>query len=55
MDIDNAGDQAFLINTPAQAEYLLSSLVRAASGIDFCADSDKTELMSFKQNEAISS
>ena len=42
-----------LVNTPAQAESLLRSLEQAAGGISLCANTNKTELICYKSEEAI--
>ena len=54
MDTDNADDIAFLANSPAQAESLLHSLKRAAGGLGFHVNADKTEYMCFNQRGDIS-
>ena len=54
MDTDYADDQAVLANTSAQAESFLHSLEKAAGGIGLLVNVNKTELMYFKQEEAIS-
>ena len=46
---DYTDDIVLLAYTPAQAETLLHSLERAASGIGFHVNADKTEYMCFKQ------
>ena len=48
-DADYADDIALLANTPSQAETLLHSVERAASGIDLHVNADKTEYMCFNQ------
>ena len=48
-DPDNADDITLLANTPAQAETLLHSLDRAASGIGPHINAGKTEYMCFNQ------
>ena len=48
-DADYADDIALLANSPAQAETLLHSLERAAAGIGFHVNADKTEYMCFDQ------
>ena len=45
MDAEYADGIAFLENTPAQAESLLHSLERAATGIGLNFNADKTEFM----------
>ena len=50
---DYANDLA-LVNTPAQAKSLLDNREQAARDIGLCMNSDKTELMYFKQDRAIS-
>ena len=47
-------DQALLTNTPAQAKSLLHNLKQAARCIGLYVNSDKTELMCFKKDSAIS-
>ena len=49
-----ADDIARLANTPAQAESLLYSLDRAASGISLHMNANKTRLMCFNQRGNIS-
>ena len=53
-DADYADDIALLANTPAQAETLLHSLERAASGIGLHVNAHKTEYMCFNQRGDIS-
>ena len=53
-DADYADDIAILANVPAQAETLLHSLERVASGIRFQVNSHKTEYMCFNQTGDIS-
>ena len=53
-DADYADDIALLANTPAQAESLLHSLERAASGIGFHVNANKTEYICFNQKGDIS-
>ena len=53
-DADNTDDLMFLANASAQAEFLLHSLEQATEGIGLYVISDKTELMCFKQDDAIS-
>ena len=53
-DADYADDIALLANTPAQAESLLHSLERAASGIGLHVNEGKTEYMCFNQRCNIS-
>ena len=48
MEAYYANDLVLLLNTPAQAEYLLHSLEQAAKGTGFYMNSDKTEFMCFK-------
>ena len=48
-DTDYADDIAILANTPNQAEILLHSLERAATGIDLHVNAHKTEYMCFNQ------
>ena len=54
MDADNADDIALLAYIPAQAESLLLSLERAAGGIGFYVNADKTEFMYFNKKCDIS-
>ena len=54
MDADYANDTVLLANTPAQAETLLHYLERAAAGIDFHVNADKTEYICFDQRGDIS-
>ena len=53
-DADYADDIALLANTPNQAETLLHSLERAASGIDLHVNAHKTEYMCYNQTGDIS-
>ena len=53
-DADYADDIAILANEPAQAETLLHSLERAATGIDLHVNAHKTEYMCFNQTGEIS-
>ena len=53
-DTDYADDIALLANTPAQAESLLHSLERAATGIGLHVIADKTEYRCFNQRGDIS-
>ena len=53
-DIDYADDRAILVNTPNQAETLLHSLERAATGIGLHVNAHKTEYMCFNQAGDIS-
>ena len=46
-------DKALLANNPAQAEYLLHSLERAAGSIGLSVNADKTEYMCFYQRDDI--
>ena len=48
-DVYYADDRALLENATAQAESLLHSLERAAAGISFHVNADKTEYMWFNQ------
>ena len=48
-DADYAYDKAILANTPNQAETLLHSLKRAATGIGLHVNAHKTEYMSYNQ------
>ena len=50
-----ADDLVFPPDTPAQAKSLLQSLEQAAWGIGLDVNSDKTEVMGFNQDDAISS
>ena len=54
MDMDYADDIALLANIPAQPETLLHSLERAAAGIGFHVNADKTEYICFNQRSDIS-
>ena len=54
MIADNADDTALLANTSAQAETLLHSLERAATGIGVHFNSEKTMYMCFNQRGDIS-
>ena len=54
MDVDYTDDIALLVNTPVQAETLLHSMERAAAGIGFHVNTDKTEYMYFNQRDDIS-
>ena len=42
LDANYADDIAFLENSPVQAESVAHSLLRAAGGIDFHVNADKT-------------
>ena len=53
-DADYADDIAILANTPNQAETLLHSLERAATGIGLQVNAHKTEYMCFNQTGDIS-
>ena len=53
-DADYADDIAILANTPNQAETLLHSLERAATGIGLHVNAHKTEYMCFNQTGYIS-
>ena len=53
-DADYTDDIALLANTPAQVKTLLRSLERAAAGIGFHINADKTEYMYFNQKGDIS-
>ena len=53
-DADYADDIALLVNKPTQAESLLHSLERAAGGIGFYVNADKTEYICFNQRGDIS-
>ena len=53
-DADYADDIALLANTPKQAETLLHSLERAATGIGLHVNAHKTEYMCFNQAGDIS-
>ena len=54
MDVDYADDIALLASTPAQAEWLLYSLERAACGIGLHVNADKREYMCFNKRGDIS-
>ena len=49
--MDYADEFAILANTPAQAEFLLHSLEKAASDTGFRANANKTIYMCFYQNK----
>ena len=53
-DVDYADDIAILANTPNQAETLLHSLERAATGIGLHVNAHKTEYVSYNQTGDIS-
>ena len=53
-DAGYADDIMLLANTPAQAEFLLYSLERAAAGISLHVNADKIEYMCFNQRGDIS-
>ena len=53
-DADYADDIAILANTPNQAETLLHSLERAATGIVLHVNAHKTEYMCYNQTGDIS-
>ena len=53
-DADYADDIALLANTPNQAETLLHSLERAATGIGLHVNTHKTEYMCYNQTDDIS-
>ena len=53
-DADYADDIAILANTPNQAETLLHSLERAATGIGLYVNAHKTKYMYYKQTGDIS-
>ena len=53
-DADDADDISILKNTPNQAETLLHSLERAATGIGIHVNAHKTEYMCYNQTGAIS-
>ena len=53
-DADYADDIALLANTPSQAETLLHSLERAATGIGLHVNANKTEYMCYNQTGDIS-
>ena len=53
-DANYADDIALLVNTPNQAETLLHSLERAATGIDLHVNAHKTEYMCYNQTGDIS-
>ena len=52
-DADYTDNLAFLTNKTVQAESQLHSLKRAAGSIDFYMNSNKTELLCFKQEGVI--
>ena len=52
--VDFTDDIALLLITPAQVKTLLLGLERAAAGIGFHVNSDKTEYMCFDQRDDIS-
>ena len=54
IDTDYADDQALLTYTPAQAEYLLQGLKKAAKSISLYVNSDKIEFICFNQDGTIS-
>ena len=54
MHADYADDIAIVANTPNQAETLLHSLERAATGIGFQVNAYKTEYMCYNQTGDIS-
>ena len=54
MYIAYANDQALLANTSAQAKSLLHSLKQVTKVIDLYMNTDKTEFMCFRQDDAIS-
>ena len=54
MDAEYADDIALLVNTPAQAEYLLHSLEQAVASIGLNVNSHKTEYMCFNKRGDIS-
>ena len=51
MDADNADDMELRVNSQAQAESLRHSQKKAAGGIGFHVNADKTEFTSFNQNQ----
>ena len=53
-DADYADDLALLVNTLAQAEFLLHSREQAAGGIVLYVNAYKNEWICFKQKETIS-
>ena len=53
-DVNYADDIALLANTPDQAETMLHSLERAATGIGLHVNADKTEYICFNQKGDIS-
>ena len=53
-DADYTDDVVILANTPVQAETLLHSLERAATGIGLYVNAHKTEYMCFNQAGDIS-
>ena len=54
MDVNNADNIAILANTPTKAESLLDSQEQPAGGIVLHVNANKTELMSFKWEGAVS-
>ena len=54
MDAEYADDIVFLANTPAQVEFLLNSLERAADGTGLHVNADKTGYMCFNQRGDVS-
>ena len=50
-DADYADDQAFLANTPIQAEYLRHDLEQTAGGISFQINADKKKKSSSVSNK----
>ena len=52
-DADYADYQVFLINTPAQAKFLLHNLEQTATGISLYVNADKTESMCFNHAPVI--
>ena len=53
-DSDKTDDLMLFANTPTQAESLLHSLEQAAEGIDLYVNTNKTEFIYLKEEEAIS-
>ena len=54
MDADYADDITHLVNTPAQAKYLLNSLEQVAGDIDLNMKANKMEYLCFNWEWAIS-
>ena len=54
-DTNYANDLMLLANISAQAESLIHNLEQATRGIGLYVKSDKTEIICFNQNDAMSS